>query len=62
MHQFYVIPDLIESLILGINFIQKHQLWYCPKNRSFEWEGRPNWGQGNLKVCNAITIPPLSVA
>jgi hypothetical protein len=62
MHQFYVIPDLTESLILGINFIQKHQLWYCQKNRSFEWEGRPNWGQGNLKVCNAVTIPPLSVA
>ncbi len=26
-HQFYVIPDLNEPLILGIDFIQKHQLW-----------------------------------
>jgi hypothetical protein len=53
---------LNEPLILGIDFIQKHQLWYCPKNRSFEWEGKPNWGQGHLKVCNATVILPLSIA
>ncbi len=29
--EFYVIPDLNEPLNLGIDFIQKHQLWYCPK-------------------------------
>jgi hypothetical protein len=61
-HQFYVILNLNEPLILGIDFIQKHQLWYCPKNRSFAWEGQPNWGQGHLKVCNATIILPLSVA
>jgi hypothetical protein len=61
-HNFYVIPDLNEPLILGIDFIQKHQLWYCPKNKSFAWEGQPNWGQGHLKVCQGTVIPPLSVA
>ncbi len=61
-HDFYVIPDLNEPLILGIDFIQKHQLWYCPKNESFAWEGQPNWGQGQIKVASAMTIPPLSVA
>ena len=61
-HKFWVIPDLNEPLILGIDFIQEHQLWYCPKNKSFAWEGQPNWGQGHLKVCQATTIPPLSVA
>jgi hypothetical protein len=61
-HEFYVIPDLNEPLILGIDFIQQHQLWYCPKNRSFAWEGQPNWGTGHLKVCSAVTIAPLSVA
>ncbi len=61
-HEFYVIPELNELLILGIDFIQQHQLWYCPKNRSFAWEGQPNWGAGHLKVCSAVTIPPLSVA
>ncbi len=61
-HQCYVSPDLNEPLILGIDFIQQHQLWYCPKNKSFAWDGQPNWGQGQLKVCNATIIPPLSVA
>jgi len=46
---------------LGIDFIQQHQLWYCPKNKSFAWDGQPNWGQGQLKICNATIIPPLSV-
>jgi hypothetical protein len=61
-HEFYVIPDLNKLLILGFDFIQKHQLWNCPKNRSFTWEGQPNWGQGHLKVSTATTIPLLSIA
>ncbi len=61
-HKCYVIPNFNEPLILGIDFIQQHQLWYCPKNKSFAWEGQPNWGQGHLKVCNATVVPPLSVA
>jgi hypothetical protein len=61
-HEFYVIPDLSEPLILGIDFIQQHQFWYCPKIRSFAWEGQPNWGACHLKVCSATTIAPLSVA
>jgi hypothetical protein len=63
-HEFYVIPDLNEPIILGIDFIQQHQLWYCPKNRSFAWEGQPNWGTRHLKVCSAKLFPhcqlPLS--
>ncbi len=61
-HPCYVIPDLNEPLILGIDFIQHHQLWYCPKNKSFAWENQPNWGQGHLKICSATVIPSLSVA
>jgi hypothetical protein len=61
-HEFYVIPKLNEPLIIRIDFIQQHQLWYCPKNRAFAWEGQPNWGTGHMKVCSATTIPPLSVA
>jgi hypothetical protein len=37
-------------------------LWYCLKNKSFAWEGQPNWCQGHLKVCNTIVFPPLAVA
>ncbi len=46
---------------MGIDLIQQYQLWYCPKNCSFAWEGQPNWGSGHLKVRSA-TIPTLSVA
>jgi hypothetical protein len=60
-HKCYVIPELNELLISGIDFIQQHQLWYCPKNKSFAWEGQPNWGQGHLKICSATVIPLLSV-
>jgi hypothetical protein len=49
-HELYLIPDLNEPIILGIDFIQQHQLWYCPKNRLFAWEGQPNWGTRHLKV------------
>jgi len=61
-NEFYFIPDLNKPLILGMDFIQKHQLWYCPKNQSFAWVGQPNWGQGHLKVVAATSIPPLSIA
>jgi hypothetical protein len=61
-HEFYVIADLNEPIILGIDFIQKHQLWYCLKNRSFAWKGLPNCGQGHLKISSATTILPRSVA
>ncbi len=57
-----MIPKLNEPLILGIDFIQKHQLWYCPENRSFASEGQPNRGQGHLKVCKATVNPPSLVA
>jgi hypothetical protein len=57
-HNCYVIPELNEPLILGIDFIQQHQLWYCPKNKSFAWDGQPNWGHGHLKICTATVIPP----
>jgi hypothetical protein len=40
-HEFYVILDLNEPLILGIDFIQQHQLWYSPKNRSLPGKGSP---------------------
>jgi hypothetical protein len=60
-HKLHVIPDLNEPLILGINFIQKHQLWYCPKKKPFTFEGQPNGGQGRLKVYSATTVLPLSV-
>ncbi len=61
VHKFYVITDT-KPPILGIDFIQEHQLWYCAKKSSFAWEGQPNWGMGHVKACSATSIPLLSVA
>ncbi len=49
---------------IGTKYL-KHDFYIStllPKNRSFAWEGQPNWGQGHLKVVTAITVPPLSAA
>jgi hypothetical protein len=48
-HKLYVIPDLNEPLILGINFIQLHQVWYCPKNTRLSGRGNPIGAQGTSK-------------
>jgi hypothetical protein len=58
-HQCYIIPDLNEPLILGIDFIQQHQLWYCPQKQIF-CLGRPaKLGPGPIKSlqCNHYTAP-----
>ncbi len=46
-HRCYVIPDLNEPLILGIDFIQQHQLWYCPKTNLSHGMGNPIGGRAN---------------
>jgi hypothetical protein len=40
-HKCYVIPDLNKPLIFGIDFIQKHQLWYCPKTNLLPGRASP---------------------
>jgi hypothetical protein len=40
-HEFNFIPDLNTPLILGIDFIQKHQLWYCPQKNPSHGRGSP---------------------
>ena len=58
-HSFFVIRNLNDDLILGIDFIHKHQLNYNPINRSFRWKGGPAWQEGQLKVCKALSIEAL---
>ena len=61
-HPFYVVKDLSEPAILGIDFIQQHKLTYCPDKRSFSWNGGSTWHTGTMKLCSTETIPPLTVA
>jgi hypothetical protein len=60
-HPFYVIKNLSEAAIMGIDFIQQHTLNYCPDQRSFSWKGGRSWHSGSMKLCSLETIPPLSV-
>ena len=61
-HPFYVIKNLSEPAIVGIDFIQQHKLTYCPDKRSFSWNGGTSWYTGTMKLCAAEIIPPLTVA
>ena len=60
-HPFYVIKNLSEAAIMGIDFIQQHSLNYCPDQRSFSWKGGRSWHSGSMKLCNLEKIPPLSI-
>ena len=60
-HDFYVIRNLSEPVILGIDFITKHRLNYCPHTQSFFWKGEDNWQKGVMRINQAQKLDPLSV-
>jgi len=60
LHDFYVIKDLNEPVIFGIDFIEANELNFCPKTRSFRWKGQSEWQQGHLKVSAVCRLAPLS--
>ena len=50
-HPFFVIRDLAEPAILGINFIEKHSLRYNPTKWTFCWklDKQNTWDTGTLE-------------
>ena len=60
LHPFYVIKDLSESAILGIDFIQQHSFSYCPEKHSFSWKRSGNWQKGVMKLSSYEIVPPLT--
>lgn len=61
-HPFFVIQNLSEAAIMGIDFIQKHNLNYCPEKRSFSWKNSSSsWSSGTMKLCHMEKIPALTV-
>jgi len=48
-HQFYVIPELNEPLILGIDFIQKHQCGIARKIAPLHGRASPTGGKATSK-------------
>ena len=61
-HDFYVVKNLNEPVILGIDFIEKHGLKYCPVDKTFSWKGQSTWNKGVLKMTRAEMLAPLSVS
>ena len=60
-HNIFVIKNLNQPIIFGIDFIKKHELNYCASEKVFWWKGESYWGSGHLKVCSMQKLPPLSV-
>ena len=60
-HDFFVVKGLNEPVILGIDFIAKNGLKYCPVDKDFTWKGQSVWGKGVLKVAQEQVLAPLSV-
>ena len=60
-HNFFVIENMNEQIIFGIDFIEKHELNYCASEKVFRWKGESDWGNGHLKVCSMQKLLPLSV-
>lgn len=58
-HPFFVVKNLSEDMILGIDFIHQHNLNYNATAKSFRWKGGPSWTEGHLKTCKALTIEAL---
>jgi hypothetical protein len=60
-HEIFVVKNLNEKLILGIDFIQKHQLNYRTDTRSFNWNRLENWNHGRVRTRRIEIIEGLSI-
>ena len=60
-HEIFVVKNLNEKLILGIDFILKHQLNYRTDTRSFSWDKPDDWVHGRVKTRKLETIDGLSI-
>ena len=60
-HEFFVIKNLSEKMILGIDFILSHQLTYNVENRTFDWGKPVNWTLGRLKTRKVENLEGLSI-
>jgi len=60
-HQFFVVNGLNESIILGMEFIKRHGLRYCPVDREFSWKDKSDWHKGALKMVKEEVLAPAAV-
>ena len=62
VHEFFVIKQLGEEVILGIDFMHKHRLNYDTHSKTFSWRREGVWERAILKVSDCRTLPPLSLS
>jgi hypothetical protein len=62
-HPFFVIKDLSEEAIIGIDLSRNMDSTTIPSKRSFKWKHDPyqSWETGTLKVQSTQVIPPITV-
>ena len=58
-HPFYLIDNLNEDCILGIDFITNHSLNYNPQTRLFSWPDDKAWVNGIISMAQSDIIPAL---
>ena len=58
-HPFFLIDNLNEDCILGIDFITNHSLSYNPQSRQFSWPGEKAWVNGIISMAQSDIIPAL---
>ena len=57
---FYVINNLSEDVILGMDFIRTHQLTFCPIRNDFSWGSDKTWSTGGMRTTQVEKMEPLS--
>jgi len=62
LHEFLIVKNLEENLILGIDFILKNRLNFDTDSRKFHWKEQRNWSSGIAKVRKEETLDGLSVS
>ena len=60
-HSFFVIDELNEPVILGIDFIDDHDLTYRSKTKQFRWGDEAEWLYGQMRVNSVTRLGALSV-
>jgi len=59
-HNFCVIKNLSEQVILGADFINQHALAYCPLTTTTHWATPSTWESGVARVSALHTVNPFS--
>ena len=60
VHNFCVIKNLSERVILGADFINRHALSYCPITATTNWATPTSWDRGSARVASVQSIPAYS--